>query len=275
MELNKIYSGFKLVDIENLPDIKSLGYTFTHIKSGAKLFYAENNDDNRVFFISFKTPPEDDYGTAHIVEHSVLCGSKKYGVRDPFNELAKGSLNTYLNALTYADKTMYPVASRNLKDFDNLIDVYLDAVFNPNMIYKKQIFMQEGWHYELKDKDSPIEYKGVVYNEMKGALSNPERILINCVNKTLFPTSIYKYESGGEPEAIPSLTYEKFIDFYKKYYTASNSFIYLYGSMDIKSKLKYLDFQYLSKYEDSNESIEISEEKNYSGLSNEIGRAHV
>lgn len=258
------YFGFELLDIDEISDINSVGYTFKHIKSGARLMYVKNDDDNKVFFISFKTPPENNCGTAHILEHSVLCGSKKYPVKDPFNELAKGSLNTYLNALTYSDKTMYPIASRNDKDFCNLMDVYLDAVLNPKIFEKKEIFMQEGWHYEMDNKDSLLSIKGVVYNEMKGALSDPDRILSNCISKSLFPSSIYRFESGGDPDYIPELTYEMFLDFYNKYYHTSNSYIYLYGNLDIYDRLKYLDSEYLSNYSDKKINSDISFEKKFS-----------
>ena len=256
-EIDCSYFGFKLTEKQYVNDIDSLAHVFTHEKSGAKLFYAQNEDDNKVFFVSFKTPPEDDCGTAHILEHSVLCGSAKYVGKDPFNELMKGSLNTYLNALTYADKTMYPVASCNHEDLHNLMDVYLDAVFNPQVIKEKKIFMQEGWHYELNNAKEPITIKGVVYNEMKGALSGPDRVLNNAINQSLFSNSIYRFESGGDPEFIPQLTYEKFVDFYNKYYHPSNSFFYLYGDMDIERCLKHINNEYLVKYDAVNTEVKI------------------
>lgn len=251
LELKKgtVYHGFYLKEVTEIPDIKSTGYLFQHVKSNAQLYYVKNSDKNKVFFISFKTPPEDNCGTPHILEHSVLCGSKKYQAKDPFNELAKGSLNTYLNALTYADKTMYPVASMNQKDLLNMMDVYLDAVFYPRIYEKKEIFMQEGWHYHLKDAQKEIDISGVVYNEMKGALSDPESILGNCVSRSLFENSIYRFESGGDPDDIPNLSYESFLDFHSKYYHPSNSFLYLYGDMDIDTYLKYLDEAYLSHFD--------------------------
>ena len=232
-ENNKVYFGFRLTEKTYVEDIKSMCHVFVHEKSGAKLFYAQNDDKNKVFFISYKTPPENDCGTAHIMEHSVLCGSEKYPVKDPFNELEKGSLNTYLNALTYSDKTVYPVASCNDKDFENLVRVYADAVFAPNVLKERKIFEQEGWHYELESKDDELKLNGVVYNEMKGALSQPERVLGNVASKSLFGDTVYGYESGGDPESIPDLTYEGFKDFYNKFYYPSNSFIYLYGDMDL------------------------------------------
>ena len=265
-EIGKQYYGFSLKEYSDVEDIHSKAYLFEHIQSGAKLFYVKNHDDNKVFFISFKTPPNDDCGTPHILEHSVLCGSKKYQAKDPFNELAKGSLNTYLNALTYADKTMYPVASRNEKDFRNMMDVYLDAVFNPCIYHKQEIFMQEGWHYVLEDKSAPLSIKGVVYNEMKGALSDPERILDNAISRSLFPTTTYGFESGGNPEAIPHLTYESFLEFHKKYYHPSNSYIYLYGDIEIEKQLEWIDKEYLSNFEKKETVTEISLEKNFSDM---------
>jgi Predicted Zn-dependent peptidases, insulinase-like len=260
-EINNSYFGFKLTEKQYVKDIDSLAHVFTHEKSGAKLFYAQNEDDNKVFFVSFKTPPQDDCGTAHILEHSVLCGSSKYGAKDPFNELMKGSLNTYLNALTYADKTMYPVASCNHEDLYNLMDVYMDAVFNPQVVNEKKIFMQEGWHYELNNAEEAITLKGVVYNEMKGALSGPDRVLSNAINQSLFTESIYRFESGGNPEYIPELTYEKFVEFYNKYYHPSNSFFYLYGDMDIEKCLKHINDDYLIKYDAMDTEVKIYDEQ--------------
>lgn len=265
-QIGKNYYGFCLKECEELNDIHSKGYLFEHIQSGAKLFYVKNRDDNKVFFISFKTPPTDDCGTPHILEHSVLCGSRKYQAKDPFNELAKGSLNTYLNALTYADKTMYPIASRNEKDFMNMMDVYLDAVFYPRIYEKKEIFMQEGWHYVLEDKNSPLSIKGVVYNEMKGALSDPESILNNAISRSLFPSTTYGFESGGNPESIPNLTYENFLEFHKKYYHPSNSYIYLYGNMEVEKHLERIDREYLSHFEKKQFDLKIPLEENFSKI---------
>ncbi len=247
-KIGDIIYGFRLTKEERIDDIDSNGYLFVHEKSGARLMYIENSDDNKVFFIAFKTPPENDCGIAHIIEHSVLCGSEKYPVKDPFNELAKGSLNTYLNALTYSDKTVYPIASRNNRDFMNLMDVYMDAVFNPLILKHKEIFMQEGHHLHMEAMDSELEVRGVVYNEMKGAFSDPDRYIEGAVNTALFTDSPYKYESGGDPDKIPQLTYEEFTDFYKKNYHPSNSYIFLFGKMDIEERLAYLDRDYLSKY---------------------------
>jgi len=233
----------------NFIEISAKTFEFEHIKTGAKLFYVAADDDNKVFYIAFRTPPKDDTGVAHIVEHSTLCGSKKYPLKEPFVELVKGSLNTFLNAMTYPDKTVYPVASRNAKDFRNLEDVYLDAVFYPAMQTTPEILMQEGWHYEIENPDAPLTYSGVVYNEMKGALSSPDDILARKSMHELFPQNCYGFESGGEPEAIPNLTQEDFSNFHKKFYHPSNSYIYLYGDVDIDEQLEYLDTEYLSKFE--------------------------
>lgn len=249
MNLNDIIHGFKLIDIDKIDEIKANTFQFQHIKTGAKLFYVAADDDNKVFYIAFRTPPKDDTGVAHIVEHSTLCGSKKYPLKEPFVELAKGSLNTFLNAMTYPDKTVYPVASRNAKDFRNLQDVYLDAVFYPAMLNTPEILMQEGWHYEIDKPDEPLKYSGVVYNEMKGALSSPDDILMRKSMHELFPDNCYTFESGGDPESIPNLTQEDFANFHKKYYHPSNSYIYLYGDVDIDEQLKYLDENYLSAFD--------------------------
>ena len=265
-QIGKCYYGFCLKERAEINDIHSKGYLFEHIQSGARLFYVKNKDDNKVFFICFKTPPSDDCGTPHILEHSVLCGSKRYQAKDPFNELAKCSLNTYLNALTYADKTMYPIASRNEKDFMNMMDIYLDAVFYPRIYEKKEIFMQEGWHYVLENKNSPLTIKGVVYNEMKGALSDPESILSNTISKSLFPSTMYRFESGGNPENIPDLTYENFLKFHKTYYHPSNSYIYLYGDMEIERQLEWIDREYLSHFEKIQFDLEIPLEKIFSKI---------
>lgn len=247
-ELGSVYNGFKLLEKREIDEINSIGMVFEHEKSGAKLFYLKNDDDNKVFSISFRTPPMDSTGVPHILEHSVLCGSRKFPVKEPFVELVKGSLNTFLNAFTFPDKTMYPVASTNDKDFSNLMDVYLDAVFYPNIYKYPEIMMQEGWHYELDNKDAEITYKGVVYNEMKGAFSSPESILFRKISESLFPDTQYGVESGGDPDVIPELTQKQFEDFHKKYYHPSNSYICLYGDMDIIEKLKFLDEEYLKNF---------------------------
>ena len=249
LKINDELHGFKLIDRSTVDELRAESFLFTHIKTGARLFYLAADDDNKVFYIAFRTPPTDDSGVAHIIEHSVLCGSKKYPLKEPFVELAKGSLNTFLNAMTYPDKTVYPIASRNQKDFRNLEDVYLDAVFNPNIYSTPEILMQEGWHYEIDDPSQPLTYSGVVYNEMKGALSSPESILGSKICRAVYPDNCYYFESGGDPEAIPSLTLDAFIDFHKRYYHPSNSYIYLYGDVDIDEQLAYLDREYLSKYD--------------------------
>ena len=248
MDFSKL-NAYELIEERNIEDLKSQGMILRHKKTGAKLALLSNEDENKVFYIGFRTPPTDSTGVAHIIEHSVLCGSDKYPVKDPFVELAKGSLNTFLNAITYPDKTVYPVASCNDKDFANLMDVYLDAVFRPNIYKEKKIFMQEGWHYECESPEDELTYNGVVYNEMKGAYSSADDLLDREVFNGLYPDTAYGVDSGGKPSDIPELTYEDFIAFHQKYYHPSNSYIYLYGNMDMEEKLRYLDEEYLSKYE--------------------------
>ena len=209
----------------------------------------ENSDENKVFNIAFRTPPKNSTGVAHILEHSVLCGSREFPLKDPFVELVKGSLNTFLNAMTYPDKTCYPVASCNDRDFQNLMHVYLDAVFYPNIYKKEEIFRQEGWNYHLEKKEGPLKYNGVVYNEMKGAFSSPDDVLEREIMNSLFPDTTYGCESGGDPVNIPDLSYEEFLDFHRQYYHPSNSFIYLYGNMDMEEKLEFLDSHYLSAFD--------------------------
>ncbi|MBQ9633269.1 MAG: insulinase family protein, partial [Lachnospiraceae bacterium] len=247
--MRQIPDTYELVLEQGLPDLRSEGTLLIHRKSGARIALLENEDDNKVFFIGFRTPPVDSKGTAHIIEHSVLCGSEKYPIKDPFVELAKGSMNTFLNAMTYPDKTVYPIASTNDKDFANLMDVYMDAVLHPNIVRHPEIFKQEGWHYELSSPEDEIEISGVVYNEMKGAFSSPEDVLSRTILNTLFPDTPYQYESGGDPEDIPTLTYEEFLEFHRMYYHPCNSYIYLYGDMDMTERLEWLDEAYLSKYD--------------------------
>ena len=239
---------YKKIQQKYIDEISSNVTIYEHIKSGAKICTMENNDNNKVFSIGFRTPPINSTGLTHILEHSVLCGSRKYPVKDPFVELMKSSLNTFLNAFTFPDKTIYPVASLNDKDFSNLMDIYLDAVFYPNIYKYKEIFMQEGWHYELNNKDEDIVYNGVVYNEMKGAFSDPEQILFRLIMSSLFPDTAYGLESGGDPKYIPNLSYEEFLNFHKKYYHPSNSYIFIYGNCNMEEKLKYLDDEYLSSF---------------------------
>ncbi len=242
-------SAYELLEQRPLGDLHSEGCILRHKKSGARIAVIANDDDNKVFYIGFRTPPEDSTGVPHIIEHTVLCGSEKYPVKDPFVELVKGSLNTFLNAITYPEKTIYPVASCNDRDFQNLIGVYMDAVFHPNIYKYREIFQQEGWHYELEDKDAPITINGVVYNEMKGAFSSADDVLQREILNSLFPDTAYGNESGGDPEHIPELTYEAYLDFHRKYYHPCNSYIYLYGNMDVGEKLRWMDEQYLSHYE--------------------------
>ena len=241
--------NYELIQQKTLHDLQSEGYLLRHKKSGARVLLMENNDENKVFSIGFRTPPEDSTGVPHILEHSVLCGSKNFPVKDPFVELVKGSLNTFLNAMTYPDKTVYPVASCNDKDFQNLMHVYMDAVFYPNIYQHDEIFRQEGWSYNLESEEDALTYNGVVYNEMKGAFSSPEGVLDRVVLNTLFPDNTYANESGGDPDVIPELTYEQFLDFHRKYYHPSNSYIYLYGDMDMEEKLNWLDEMYLSEFD--------------------------
>ena len=248
MEL-KNYKGYKLLQTNDLKEVNGTGYVLEHEKTKARISIISNDDDNKVFTIGFRTPPTNSKGIQHIIEHTVLCGSEKYPAKDPFIELAKGSLNTFLNAMTYPDKTVYPVASCNDKDFQNLMDVYLDAVFNPNIYKRQEIFKQEGWHYELESADSDLIFNGVVYNEMRGVYSSPDAVVSYAVNNALFPDSIYSRDSGGNPDVIPELTWDEYLDYHKNYYHPSNSFIYLYGDMDVEEKLAYLDEAYLSKYD--------------------------
>ena len=245
----KDLQAYEVQKEEDLRGIKAKGYLLRHRKSGARVVYIENDDNNKVFSIGFRTPPSDSTGVPHIMEHSVLCGSRNFPAKDPFVELVKGSLNTFLNAMTYPDKTMYPVASCNDQDFQNLMHVYMDAVFYPNIYEHEEIFRQEGWSYQLDSAEDKLKYNGVVYNEMKGAFSSPEGVLDRVILNTLFPDTSYANESGGDPEVIPELTYEQFLDFHRKYYHPSNSYIYLYGDMDIEEKLHWLDQEYLGKYD--------------------------
>ncbi len=248
MNLNNL-KAYELIEEKEITDLNSKGYLMRHKRTGANVLLLSNDDRNKVFSIGFRTPPYDSTGLPHILEHSVLCGSKHFPAKDPFVELVKGSLNTFLNAMTYPDKTVYPVASCNDKDFQNLMHVYLDAVFYPNIYQREEIFRQEGWHYEIEDAAAPIEINGVVYNEMKGAFSSPDDMLDREVFNTLFPDTAYSYESGGDPADIPKLTYEKFLEFHKTYYHPSNSYIYLYGDMDMEEKLEWMDREYLSRFD--------------------------
>ncbi|MBD5501943.1 MAG: insulinase family protein, partial [Lachnospiraceae bacterium] len=242
-------SAYEILERKNISDLNSEGYILKHKKTGARVTLLLNDDENKVFYIGFRTPPADSTGVAHILEHSVLCGSEHFPVKDPFIELAKGSLNTFLNAMTYPDKTVYPVASCNDKDFKNLVHVYLDAVFYPNIYHEDKIFRQEGWHYEMESSKDDLTINGVVYNEMKGAFSSPDDVVEREIMNSLYPDTAYGTESGGDPEVIPMLTCENFLDFHKRYYHPSNSYIYLYGNLDPEEYLTFLDKEYLSNYE--------------------------
>jgi len=245
----KDLQAYELLQQQTIDDIHAEGYLLRHKKSGARVVILENDDENKVFNITFRTPPANSTGVPHIIEHTVLCGSREFPLKDPFIELAKGSLNTFLNAMTFSDKTMYPVASCNDQDFKNLMHVYLDAVFYPNIYRNSKVFQQEGWSYHLDSVDGPLTYNGVVYNEMKGVFSSPEELLDRTIFNTLFPDSPYGVESGGDPDVIPELTYEEFLSFHKRYYHPSNSYIYLYGNADMKERLIWLDEKYLNDFD--------------------------
>ena len=240
---------YTIIKQESIEELNGTGYILKHDKTGARVVVISNEDDNKVFQIGFRTPPKDDTGVPHILEHSVLCGSREFPMKDPFVELVKGSLNTFLNAMTYPDKTVYPVASQNDKDFFNLVHVYLDAVFYPNIYKKPEILKQEGWHYDLLNEDAPLTYNGVVFNEMKGVFSSPDQQLARIIQKSLLEDTPYGFESGGDPKAIPDLTYEMFLDFHKTYYHPSNSYIYLYGDMDVDEYLTFIDEHYLKDFD--------------------------
>jgi len=242
----KIEYGFELLEAREIPELNTIGRYYRHVRTGAELLSLENDDENKVFGIVFRTPPVDSTGLPHIMEHSVLCGSRKYPVKEPFVELVKGSLNTFLNAFTYPDKTCYPVASQNLQDFYNLIDVYVDAVFHP--LIPPHILQQEGWHFELESPDDQLAFKGVVFNEMKGAYSSPDNLLGRYIRQSLFPENPYGVDSGGDPRYIPDLTYEQFQAFHATYYHPSNARIYFYGDDDPAERLRLMD-RYLGEFE--------------------------
>ena len=260
------FHGYETILKEDLPDIHSSGTLLRHKKSGARVILVSNEDDNKVFSISFRTPPFDSTGAAHILEHSVLCGSREFPVKDPFVELVKGSMNTFLNAITFPDKTCYPTASCNEQDFKNLMHVYLDAVFYPNIYSREEIFRQEGWNYHLTDPEGPLTLNGVVYNEMKGAFSSSDEVLDREIMNSLFPDTPYGLESGGDPEHIPDLTYEKFLDFHRKYYHPSNAYIFLYGKMDMAERLEFIDSHYLSKFDRIEVDSEIPSQKPFENM---------
>ncbi|WP_308652735.1 insulinase family protein [uncultured Anaerococcus sp.] len=255
--------NYELIKSENFPAIGIEAFHYRHIKTGAKLVFAKKDDTNKTFAIGFKTPPTNSKGMAHIMEHSVLNGSKKYPTKDPFMAMDSSSLQTFLNAMTYPDKTVFPVSSENDKDFRNLVDVYTDAVFAPLVVDKKQILDQEGWHYDI-DGDQVVGISGVVYNEMKGALSDPESIIDNDINSYLYKNSPYQYESGGDPRFIKDLTFEEFQKFYADHYHPSNAYIYFYGNIDdIDPYLTRLDEEYLSKYEAKSMDLGIEVKENF------------
>lgn len=249
--------AFKQIETQELPDIQSVGTVYEHVETGAKVLYLANDDSNKAFTIGFKTPPYNDNGIAHIIEHSVLNGSEKYPSKEPFVELVKGSLNTFVNAMTFSDKTIYPVASTNKKDFMHLMSVYLDAVFKPNFYSNAQILAQEGWHHHLESAEDDLIYKGVVYNEMKGATASPERQVQQHLTHQLYPNSIYRHESGGNPKAIPSLTQEEFVAFHQTYYHPSNSLTVLYGDIDKKETFAALE-DYFSGAGKQSEKVDLS-----------------
>ena len=257
----KIPAAYEFILEEKLEDMNGIGTLLLHKKTGARVAIVANDDNNKVFSIGFRTPPANSTGVAHIIEHSVLCGSRHFPAKDPFIELAKGSLNTFLNAMTYPDKTVYPVASMNDQDFKNLMHVYMDAVLYPNIYQRKEIFLQEGWHYELETEDAELKYNGVVYNEMKGAFSSPEAMLYSMIQNSLFPDTPYGVESGGDPDYIPELSYEEFLEFHRTYYHPSNSYIYLYGDMDFEERLHWLDKEYLNQYERLEVNSEVALQK--------------
>ncbi len=253
--------NYRLIEKRHVADVDGWVYLLEHIKSGAQIVKIANNDSNKTFCITFKTQPDDDSGIPHILEHSVLNGSRKYPVKSPFDQLIKGSLNTFLNAMTGNDLTMYPVASISEKDYFNLVDVYLDAVFNPLIYTDKRILKQEGWRVVAMDKDDSFKYTGVVYNEMKGCFSDPQREMENITMRALFPDNCYGKCSGGYPSAIPTLTQEHFISFHQKYYHPENSYIFLYGDADLDKELLMLDNGYLSKYQRNNTDYSIPLQK--------------
>ncbi|MGL5820702.1 MAG: insulinase family protein [Sarcina sp.] len=266
LEIDNEYNGFILREKRYLKELEEEAFLFEHAKTGARLIKIISDDDNKVFSIGFRTPPKNSTGVAHILEHSVLCGSRKFDMKEPFVELLKGSLNTFLNAMTYPDKTVYPVASRNEKDFFNLMDVYLDAVLYPNIYKHKEIFMQEGWHYSIENKEDDIEYNGVVYNEMKGVYSSPDSILYRNISSSLYPDTTYGVCSGGEPEAIPNLTYEEFLDFHRNYYHPSNSYIFLYGNGDTNKELKFINENYLNNFDKKEVTSQIKLQKPFNKM---------
>ncbi len=269
MEQYKDIPGYDLIKTVDLADVKGTGFLFAHKKTGARIGVIKNNDENKVFSIAFKTPPKNSTGVAHITEHTVLCGSEKFPSKDPFVELVKGSLNTFLNAMTFSDKTMYPVASCNDKDFRNLENVYLDAVFHPNLHKVDEIFKQEGWHYELENENDDIKINGVVYSEMKGVFSSPDSVFSRAGMDIIFPDTEYGVESGGDPDVIPELSIEEYRAFHKNFYHPSNSYIWLYGDIDVEEQLTWMDKEYLSDFDKIEVDSSIKFQKPFGGVKKE------
>ncbi len=255
---------YQLLQTERIEEMNADAYLLLHTGSGARIALISNDDPNKVFNIGFRTPITNSTGVPHIMEHCVLCGSKNYPLKDPFIELVKGSLNTFLNAMTYPEKTLFPIASCNQKDFQNLMNVYIDAVFYPNIYKYQEIFKQEGWHYQLEDEKDEITINGVVYNEMKGAFSSADDVLERQILAALFPDTSYAFESGGDPDVIPELSYEEFLEFHRTYYHPCNSYIYLYGDLDMVEKLQWLDEKYLQHFPKGQVESEIKEQKPFS-----------
>ncbi|MBD3320933.1 MAG: hypothetical protein GF350_07570, partial [Chitinivibrionales bacterium] len=247
LSVGQVISGFEVMRIEQIPELRSEAAVFTHRKTKARLVHLFNDDPNNLFCIAFRTPVSDSTGVPHILEHSVLGGSEKFPVKDPFQELLKGSLQTFLNALTYPDKTVYPVSSQVEKDFYNLIDVYCDAVFHP--LLTETTFLQEGWHFDVTDPGGPVDIKGIVYNEMKGVFSDFSSHVHRKTMSELLPDTTYAWESGGEPEHITDLTVEQWREFHSRFYHPSNSFIFLYGNLPSEKTLRFLDDNYLNSFE--------------------------
>lgn len=257
MNTNEKYHGFLVKQKQYIEELQGDAYELQHEKSGAKVLVVDNQDENKVFCVGFKTLPEDSTGVFHILEHSVLNGSRKYPIKETFVELLKCSMQNYLNAMTFSDKTIYPFATVNEKDYLNLMDVYLDAVFYPAIYQKKEIFEQEGWHFDFEEGQTEPHINGVVYNEMKGVFSSVDSRLMYAVDKAMFPENTYGYVSGGNPDVIPELTYEKFLATHKKFYSSDNCYMILYGKMDIDEKLAFIDREYLSQLSPRNYNYEI------------------
>ena len=270
LELNNKLHGFVLEQIKDIEDAKGTLYMFRHVQTNAELCWLKRDDKNKTFAITFKTIPDNDTGVFHILEHSVLNGSKKYPVREPFVELLKSSLQTFLNAFTYPDKTMYPVSSRNNKDYMNLISVYMDAVFQPAIYTNPNIFLQEGWHYQIHDVNEEMEYSGVVLNEMKGAFSSVDETIVDELNRMLFPDNCYKYVSGGDPRYITDLTYEQFIETHQKFYHPSNARVWVDGNLDIDEVLRFIHEEYFVNYQKEEMDFAIPMQKVLPAVHNRI-----